>query len=132
GTPPHSCEGPSESLEHRLSLHVIAELFEREIPIPIALDGQTLAVTFHDQTDAPRSDLPPRNDVVAGPDQVLHDIAFQCGLEVFFFIVEGPSEEVGCVRVLNEPPAEGGGVKVRWRGVAERRGGGAARARAVR
>src|SRR5205807_7063143 len=49
GTAPHSCEGPSESLEHRLSLHVIAELFEREIPIPIALDGQTLAVTFQDR-----------------------------------------------------------------------------------
>jgi hypothetical protein len=45
-TPPYAGEGRSESLEHGLSLHVVAELFKREIAIPIALDGQALTTTF--------------------------------------------------------------------------------------
>ncbi len=79
-TASHACEGPSESFEHRLPLYVVAELFEREIAIPITLDGQTLTVTFHNQINAPRADLPLWNDVVTGLDETLHDIASRARL----------------------------------------------------
>src|SRR6266478_538107 len=109
---PHPCEGPSESLEHELSLHVLAELFEREIVVPITLDGQALTVTFHYQIDAPRSDLPTRDNVVAGLHQVLHDIALEAGLDGLFFVVEISREQIRCLRVLNEAPPQVGRLKV--------------------
>ena len=110
---PHARKSPSEPLEHGLSLQVITELFEREVSVPIALDGQVPAVPFHDQIDAPRANLPPWNGVVAGLNQTLHDIALKGRLDVFFFVVERPHEEFGGLRVLNEPSPEVAGLEVR-------------------
>jgi hypothetical protein len=92
---PYAGEGPSESLEHGLSLHVVAKPFKREIAIPVALDGQTLTITFHDQIDAARTDHPPWNDVVASLDQTLYDIALECGLDPSSFVAEAPGKELG-------------------------------------
>ena len=114
-TASHACEGPPQPLEHGLPLYLVAELFGREISIPIALDGQTLPVPFHDQIDTPRTDLPPRNDVVAGLDKILHDIALECGLGPSFLVVEGPREAFRSLRVLDEPAPQVARLKVRLR-----------------
>jgi len=114
-TAPYAGEGPSESLEHGLSLHVVAELFRREIAIPIALNGQALTITFHDQIDVARTDHPPWNDVVASLDQTLYDIALECGLDPSSFVGEAPGKELGGLGVLNESPPQVARVKVHLR-----------------
>ena len=114
-TAPHARECPSEPFEHRLALNVVAELFEREITISIALDSQTLSVSFHNQIDAHGADFPSRNDVVAGLNQSLHDIAFEGRLNIRFLVVEGASKEFGRLGVLNETPSQVAWLKVRLR-----------------
>jgi hypothetical protein len=76
-TASHACKCPSEAFEHRLALNVVAELFEWEVTISIALDSQTLSVSFHNQINAHGADFPPRNYVVTRLNQSLHDIAFE-------------------------------------------------------
>jgi hypothetical protein len=76
-TAPHACKCPSEAFEHRLALNVVAELFEWEVTISIALDSQTLSISFHNQINAHGADFPPRNYMVTRLNQSLHDIAFE-------------------------------------------------------
>jgi hypothetical protein len=87
-------------------VHVISELFNGQLAVALAFDGQTPAISFNNEIDATRTDLPLRNDVVAGFDQMLHDIALECRLNRVPLVLQSPGEEFRRLGVLNEPASQ--------------------------
>lgn len=102
---------PAQALEDCLAGHVLWELLQRVVAVPVAFHSELLPAALHNEVNPVVADFPLRRHAVPGPNKSLENHLLEGRLKVGSGLSNGPAHAKGILAVLNQPRRRSSGLR---------------------